>query len=552
MTFTIESEHLENPPWNYLPIALQAKAGLLTAEAFGLIPTRAINAREDFKPVFKSASDVSDTNQFSELTQENEPLYLIPQGDLVNKVQYTAPIAKVDSNEARENLQLIGLIDFGIAFWNPKLSKRIIEMGYLSFDASKVQRPLVEFIEKTNPGQLATYNGMSEKSLLDALSANYPQSAHGQGLFKPRGLNHGTAMADLALRTSSEERAMIGIELPANLVLDTTGDALSLAIGFALNALITRAQEIAQDREKKLKLRIVFAFGFMGGPDDGSHPMVQEIENTLKALEDSVELMIPMGNHRQDQLFAAFGVLKARAKSPHVTWFLEPDDHSENAVDICYHADDPPILSLTTPTCDAISIPLTPGTLHWIMQNGNIIGAVTHNQTSTGMTRARLCLLRTASIKDPAPFGAWQLQIEAQESDVENLKFHVLRDDGPLDLGTRSRTRQSRLRDTNYQKFDDTGDFLMGDTSGSSVQRLGSASIIAQVRSSNATKVAATENRGQKTKTAFYSGDFRKNGPPSQRVIVDPKGPLSGQWALGNGTPREFKVTGTSVAAALA
>ena len=562
-------------PWNYLPQALIEEQDK-TSGFFQIIPTTFPNEAseitftvnsETFRALGRSSKELSEgLSEKIQITKQklakNGPYFVAPKTQDSGEIAFVRGPTEglTNQSEKTETITIIGLIDFGIAFWNPRFSDtafadKFLDIGYLSFDASGGTRPLVSFLGRAGIDRYGTVlSTHGEAQLIKDLGNDYPQSvfapssltADGGPPFQPRNVNHGTAMADLACCANPNAK-LIAIELPTNVVLDSTGSYLTFVAGLALESLISRATELAAGQ--RLELKILFPFGFSGGPQDGTHPVADQIQSALELYPHvTISLMIPMGNQRQDQIHADLGKIDKGEPSKPLYWFVEPGDESANSFDLFIKGSDAGILRLKPPCAAHIEIPFQDRLFYWVWMDGNLIGAVHCSKSTNGDLRARLSLRSSSSSIDLS--GAWQVQVLAsEENDIENASLWILRDFAPYFGRAHANQRPSRFVDERYVKYGDDGLFLLDDTQGSLVQRQGSASVLATVP--HVTSVGAQEKRENTTETAFYSGAFKSEADnPRRWKLVDPKGPASGQTALGNGTPRRFKVTGTSVATA--
>ena len=111
--------------------------------------------------------------------------------------------------------------------------------------------------------------------------------------------------------------------------------------------------------------------------------------------------------------------------------------------------------------------------------------------------------------------------------------------------------RGSYFTDPNYRVRDASGDFVRDDKVASAVRRSGTASVMSTAV--GATTVEAVEKLGPDApRQAFYSGRAIAGGAFDMSVLVDDGYQGRGMNAVGNGTGRVFRVSGTSAATARA
>jgi|GEM_PF-3679752 len=185
---------------------------------------------------------------------------------------------------------------------------------------------------------------------------------------------------------------------------------------------------------------ILLAFAFTGGPLDGSADVLSGMEEVLDVYSErqyNIELILPVGNHLQDQLHA---VLEPESQ---VGWRVLPDDHSANTVEIL-HGGDPSHIGLTTPGGVQVQLPAAAG-LYRMHLDGRDVGAVWTRDRDDGSWNSRISLAPSASRvrgRPTAPCGRWTMST----ADTDALCW-VLRDETGFEADPFEPARASWLED---------------------------------------------------------------------------------------------------------
>lgn len=469
----------------------------------------------------------------------------------------------------RAPLADIGIIDAGICFWNPtfwnevagvKVS-RFASFGGLKLSAQQIthdrmtREKIEQLLEKT------------ETEIRDDLAKAFPGSVYSDTapapLFPANRLAHGTAMAELVTSSALAINNLHGLELPISVLRDLTGGLMSAVLEMALRAMIEQMIETAKEQKQARSMVILMAFGFTGGPLNGTSKILEGMNKVLDSYRSKghqVTLVLPIGNHLQDRLHAHL------EDNQDVIWRIQPDDHSANTVELIHPQTAE--LHLAAPNGDYVRIPSEKEGLHRIVHDDTPVGAcwTTVNQLDSSM-QTRIALLPTAISRPNVPFaqpGQWHLKCKRGHADL-----WILRDERGFEPDPFHPTRASWFEDTNYREKDDTGEPartdapLIPNRPNPVVKRQGSASVLASSQNDSVLVVTAEEDDG---KLAYYAsllpqGKMQANNghaivktslSQNARPEHAPIGPFVGRAVLGNGGPDRFRVLGTSLAAALA
>jgi hypothetical protein len=544
---------------NFLPAALPALqhrcgCAFLPVIATGGGPTMKISAADVLKPdtLRHLCESTADTLAFGPACAQPRTIPM--------------PSWKPHSASRNPDRAVIGLIDTGIAFWNPRFvvngTPQFAGMAYLDLDGEPEPLTRTEIAELCAKAR----GSDGDQRVRDILADRFPQSIHGKqcgtpGLLQPDEMSHGTAMADLAGRFDPAKPdaapTLYGLELPQEVLLDSSGGSLEVVLIPAIKALVAMI-EAAPSMTDRTDIVICLPFGFPGGPQDGSRASVR----ALRALmEDSafahVHLVLPMGNHLQHRCHARLPDLEPQTDSESLTWFLEPFDRSANTLDLFYRGA-PPLLTLTAPDGRTAAHPFAYAPLATLSDGDAVVGAAWNRaaETADGWSRIRLTLGPTAAAEpkaDVAQSGGWSIRLRAPGSPVKDLNAWILRDDWP-GRGARAQNHlQSRFVDPAYVAAGPFGIAPPDDSAGKSlIRRAGTASVLTTAKAERIVCVGATAriHAGGPLQPAAYSGQ-PYDGAPTDYELVDDPAPSAGTPALGNGGPGLFAVSGTSVAAAL-
>ena len=583
---TLEFQHAgaaKALPENYLPAALPAMMGQPVAETYPLLPAPVEGPAEDaatevLRAVTHAAGTaLADPSQVAAAMQDGLPRFIGPPmrpqedplGDLAMAGEETDEGAVVT---------VLGLIDVGIAFWNPGFrtggQSCFKDIGYLGFAGagSGPGRSGVRFLGSSALDaicQQADSDG-HDRDIVADLAAQYPQSVFGAHpvagqLYRIDGFNHGTAIADLMLnpqgdgaRTVAPHRPIFGLDLPQDVLLDASGGTLQAVLPLAIRALARRVLDWGRQahRGARLELRLAVPFAFTGGGMGGTHPVIETIRQVVDRAARrrfAIKVFLPAGNHMQDQLHARPGDPQAGTSSEPLRWFLPPDDHSPNTVEFTWQGGGSHVLEIDGPPGRAV-VTLDHKQVALLREGGRVIGAAWCRDQGNGWTRLRISLGPTAS--DLASglrlaCGDWTLRVKPGAA-ITDLGAWILRDDR-MRLDRKSPpARQSRFRDTGYRRKDANGYVQKTDDPGSLVKRVGSISVLAAAQNADLVAVGAQERLAAGLTPAWYGGLSAQAGVPACHEVVDGLRPSSGIRALVNGGGRRMRFSGTSAATALA
>ncbi len=462
---------------------------------------------------------------------------------------------------------VIGLIDTGMAFWNRRF---VIEgrpqfsgMAFLDLNGT------AETLSQTEIGALCADADRpgGDEWIRNYLGQRFPQSIYGlrcgrAGLLQPGEMSHGTAIADIAGRFDpgrpGTAPALFGLELPQEVLLDSSGGSLEVMIETAIRMLVAMI-ETSPGVTDATSIVICLPFGFPGGPHDGSRDSARALRGMMTdSAFAHVHLVLPTGNHLQHRCHARLPKdLGSGTESPPLGWFLEPMDRSANTLDI-YYRGAPPVLKLTAPDGRSATHPFADAQFARLLDGDAVIGGAWKRKVETpeGWSRLRVTLGATAALEPSlavTPSGCWTVELHAPDAEIRDVNFWLLRDDWPGRGAAAQQYLQSCLVDPTYASTGPYGVELVDDSAGDSlIRRAGTASVLTTAIADRIVSVGARERifADGETRPAGYSG-LPYDGVEREYEVVDDPAPRAGTPAIGNGSPELFRVSGTSVAAAL-
>ncbi len=564
-------QDVEFLPYNYFPAALAALRGdpLARNRHLFVLPQRdnlqpralsyVISAKRLSNPLATSEF-ISSLEPSIDRERANQICFLGPETDLeetsqpriisfdVSEVNVDAPIERV-----------VVVIDNGIAFWNRRFrsngTSRFAEIRYLDFERSTPNVPLpVGRLTSADIAALCTLSDspLGQFEIMKALKTEFPGSFFGSNPSPdPDGLWHGTAIADLAAPDDGGKTALFAVELPDASVRDWGGTTLQTVLPLALQTALAMTGALSH-----LPLIIVLPFAFTAGPHTGSHPIALSIAGALNtaSAQRSVALVLPAGNHLQDQCCAQLEPNWPEAAAKTLTWHLPPDDFSPNTIEMIVEnvALGPirPKITLTLPNGRQASAELLPNKIATLKIGPHTIGQLIRAANLDGKARYRLVIEPTGWLKPnrrPAPFGDWSISIDTNQL----ATLWVLRDERDMVADMATPRRTSFFTDPEYFENDASGAYILTDPQTGPLRRSGTASVL--TTAVGPTTVQAEERFGSEpTHQAWYSGRAQNGGNFDISILVDDGYKSRGLIAIGNGTDREFRISGTSAAAARA
>lgn len=551
-------------PWNYMPAAVGAltgSGGTAGRHLFAL--RRGRTGRAGVETAIADAATLADPEAMADLVAQAFPergaawpVFLGPPTDTGSDRQarlFPFPVAEMVAETDADRVAVV--IDAGIAFWDRAFrtaaGSRFRDILFLDFDAAGGGSAIGLTLGRAGIAQVcALADARGPRAAIEALSA-YGASIYGTAdggadnggsgrLADPDEAWHGTGVADLLAGGAEGERvALFGVELPAAVLRDHDGDCLSAVLALTVEMVLEMTAPLAH-----LPLVIVLPFGFVSGPQDGTHPVAQSVGDVLMGLRGlrEVTLVVPAGNHRQDRC-------TARLSGPaEVVWRIAPDDFSPNALEI--------ILSkgvgglwLAPPGQEAIPLALEEGGIALVRRGADVIGAVLRRPDPAGRMLLRLTLGGTGYRRAGAAVavaGDWRIGLAGEGT----ADLYILRDDRDRVADGAYPHRGSVFASPSYAETGTEGSPLMDDRLDEVIRRAGTASVLATIP--GAVAVGAEERLGQgPARAAWYSGARADGAGWAASELVDDGWPSRGLDCAANGSALRGRMSGTSAAAAL-
>ncbi|MCV6593316.1 MAG: hypothetical protein OIF48_10220 [Silicimonas sp.] len=368
---------------------------------------------------------------------------------------------------------------------------------------------------------------------------------------------HGTVVLDLmggCPRDAEDDVALYGVELPVGVVRDTSGAVFHGPLTYGA-AVIAAASYVLTPTAGGAPAPLVSnaSMGFLGGPQDGTHPTAAALA-AITALGEgpagaarASDLNLPAGNHLQDRVAAR---LEGASATP-LRWSLPPEDRTASFLEI-WNEDptQPPgvsALTLTPPGSSGGALTPLPasGEISELTLGGGEVARLYNLGTHLVLAVYPTCDF--SSDTPQAPSGLWDLTLTSDAP----LRLWIARDDTLA--GLTSAGRQSWLRDPAYQARDGAGDYLVESAmSADGLRRDGTLSVLATAPAP-VRVVPGREARGSKAYrfAGLAVGAAAPPGPgpftPAAEVTRALGGPM-GATRMGRGAMR---LAGSSMASAI-
>jgi hypothetical protein len=402
---------------------------------------------------------------------------------------------------------VIGIIDDGIAFAHERFrkgAKTRVEAWWLQDGAYQGAGAAVPFGHELRRDDIDTlFTQCTHAGVVDedevyerAGLVDFHTEGHKSAAWR---LAHGTHVMDLACGFDAQDgrndRPIVCVQLPARVTADTSGANLTPYSIEAIDYILDRADQIAQERGvQHLPVVINFSYGKLAGPHDGTSELEAFIDERIaerRALGTSLEVVLPAGNAHLARCHApvSFGGKSEVA----LGWRVLPDDQTPTVMEIWmpWRAGGPGASRVrlrVTPPGGPQSPPIdeTPGAMLRWQPDGQVLCELqyTHEGAPTDRGMFLISMQPTADL-DPdapiAPAGLWTVRLEnISLGPNEVVNARIQRDDTLY--GHPRRGRQSFFFDPAYQIFDNAGRPREDDDPACRVRRMGTLNAIATGR----------------------------------------------------------------------
>lgn len=300
------------------------------------------------------------------------------------------------------------------------------------------------------------------------------------------GYAHGTHVLDIAAgydwrdpddAKEVRKRRLIGVQLPAAVVAETSGAGTSVDVKRALDWILAKTRELSprspDGKANILPLIVNFSFGVSAGPMDGKGLVDKRIEEFLEDYSNETgdrarcHVVLPSGNGFHSR---SVGRVAARELEPEraMAWRVLPDDRTASFVDIWTQeteAGSPQpqqiAVSLEPPRGGpSTRIKTEPGhILEWVV-DGVVLARLYHRVVARegGKIRENVLIAirpteREGHDEPLCPSGDWAIRMEALDLPADSeIELRVQRDDPRT--GQSPKGRQSYFSDPAYLRFD--------------------------------------------------------------------------------------------------
>lgn len=278
---------------------------------------------------------------------------------------------------------------------------------------------------------------------------------------------------------------LIGVDLPATALWDTSGFGTDMFLLAALHYIFDRAERIAQAHGRgPLPLVVNISLGWSGGPHDGSGLIEAALGELIEArrAQAATALVLPSGNMFQDMLSARFtdgdfAPASGGRVEASLRWFAPPGDMTSTFAELWLAEGETPAgmeFDLTAPNGQTTSIGPVPG---WrpVRVAGQVVGQLSLDHYRGQRWRVTICLAPTEpkALAPPpnaaAPAGVWRVTVHRPPSRRGAVDLRIQRDEDHAQGHTGA--RQSRWLDPAYQPYAEDGALGQTDLPVSLVQR---------------------------------------------------------------------------------
>ena len=301
---------------------------------------------------------------------------------------------------------------------------------------------------------------------------------------------HGTHVLDVAAgydpAQDEKTRPIIAVQLPAEVVEQSSGAELEFHVTKAIDYIMARAVTLAGGG-RQLPVVINMSYGFIAGPHDGTTELEVALDQRLEDYGDRAQMVLSAGNSHLSRCHAEFVFEENKDKDVTLEWHVLPDDRTSSFLEIWLPYDS----TIEPDPCTGhyvdkrIKVSVTaPGGIESgfvdaervytrrLVRNGSIedqdVAAEIKYAYVAGETQRgvfRITLAPTAHLAgEPGPWaghalappGVWRVHVRRDELAAGlQVNAWVQRDD--TIYGYPSRGRQSFLVNTCYRRFDDQG-----------------------------------------------------------------------------------------------
>ncbi len=405
--------------------------------------------------------------------------------------------------------------------------------------------------------------------------------------------SHGTHVLDLAAgyepASDRRDRPIIAVQLPAEVVEQSSGATLGFYLVWAVKYILERARRLSAGGPP-LPVVITLSYGVIAGPHDGTTLLEIALDQLLDGYEGDAQMVLSAGNSHLSRCHAEVAFQHGGPTTSELEWRVHPDDRTSSYVEIWLPYDPdigPPTVTDPMPRDNRIAVsvvgpdgvesapvPCEHGHTVRLTRDGRttdvdaaaeIKYAFVPGETQRGMFRVTLGPTALpageaglSAGQALAPAGVWRIRVHRKELAAgQTVNAWVQRDD--TIYGYPPRGRQSYFVNPCYKRFDVYGRRIIEDTDakpGCVIRRRSLLNAIAtgervvvvgsyRQRGLEATNYTAGQPIAPKRDTPPDPG-LRK---PDALMVAEGSRVLPGMLAAGTRSGSAAAMGGTSVAA---
>lgn len=477
--------------------------------------------------------------------------------------------AAVESEGVPPPAVVIGIIDDGIAFAHERFRDRQANgrpaTRLLAFwDQSREAVPGGPWVHGPVHGRAAIEAALAAAQHGGRLVEAQAYAELGYGEVRHR-VTHGTHVMDLACGADPGDDfapPIVAVQLPVAAIADTSCASSTVYMLDAIRFVLASADAAAPAPGRICPTVVNLSIGNIAGPHDGSSIFEQALDDMM-SLRDDCHLVLAAGNSYLSRCHAWIDV--AAGDAVELDWQIQPGDGTPSYLEI-WVGDPDNIEGGTVDDVSGVQLLITPpGGPQVVVDRGQgiVLGidrepvAMIAWQDRVANGRRAMALVSVAPTAceagwpQPAPCGAWHVELRNGSAVRLECRAYVQRDDAPL--GRPTLGRQSWIEDADYHRFDRRGGVQLRDSRSAYVRRSGTLNGLAsgwQVHVAG----SALRNRDDQLRPARYSSvplpDEREGGGGLRALVIGEDAPvLHGVLAAGSASGSRVALSGTSMAA---
>jgi subtilisin family serine protease len=282
---------------------------------------------------------------------------------------------------------------------------------------------------------------LTEDQLYAELNHELLENVVMDGMFGPADFTHGTHIMDIAVGANgvAPEAEIVFVQLPQSAIMENTDQASARHILDGVAYVFKYAAEV----NKPAVVNI--SYNAYTGPHDGTSLVELGLDELLKTPGRAV--VISAGNARdvnchEFRTVPAEQCLDGKDGRQPLFWFVNPDDPTENFMEIWYDGGHDLQISVISPDGELVANAVGPNQYSYLKQGCSIMGAVIHreNDLGNGKNQVLIALNPTArtSVREsdglqkawsPAASGIWRVEVCNPTDTAVSFHAWIERDD---------------------------------------------------------------------------------------------------------------------------